>query len=440
MTFSWLKRYMPRTLFGRAALIVVLPVLTVQLVVSVVFVQRHFAGVTEQMVESIARELNLFAARIEAGADPGQGDLAALIAELGYTVRPPGETLERDLGPDRVWYDLTGGIVMREMQAQVPSLQYVRLPTERDVIAVLETAQGPLHIEFDRRRVSASNPHQLLVNMIVFGVLFTIIAFLYLRGQLRPITRLAHAASAFGRGQRVPYKPSGAIEVREAGTAFLDMRARIERQIEQRTRMLSGVSHDLRTPLTRLKLGLSMQEHDPEIAAMARDVEDMEHLVDEFLSFARGDAASGEAEALDPAAFAAQVVADAQRGRTDVTLQDTSGAGQITARPIALRRALENLIGNAVRYGSKAEVSVEITDASVRFRVEDDGPGIPEHAREDAVRPFTRLDPARNQDRGSGAGLGLTIAADIARAHGGVLVLGDSARLGGLQADIVLAR
>lgn len=440
MTFDWLKRYMPRGLFGRAALILILPVLTVQLVVSVLFVQRHFEGVTEQMVDSISRELNLLVGEVAAGAGPGDPELTRLMRALGYAPvwRRGGGEAEANA---RFWYDLTGGFVIRALEARVPALMQVQLPDERRVIVALDTAQGRLDLTFDRRRASAANPHQIFVNMIVFGVLITLIAFLYLRGQLRPITRLAHAASAFGRGQRVDYKPSGAIEVREAGTAFLDMRARIERQIEQRTRMLSGVSHDLRTPLTRLRLGLSMQdESDDDVQAMQRDVDDMQRLVDEFLSFARGDAERGAVERIDPFDLVRQMVADAQRGGTSVTLGALTGAGEVMARPVAIRRALDNLIGNAVRYGTRAEVSVTVTGGSVRFRVEDDGPGIPEAARADAVRPFTRLDPARNQDKGSGVGLGLAIAADIARAHGGSLVLGDSARLGGLQADIILAR
>ncbi|KNG92848.1 ATP-binding protein [Pseudaestuariivita atlantica] len=439
MSFGWLKRYVPRGLYGRAALILILPVLTIQLVVSIVFVQRHFEGVTVQMVDSISRELNLFTHRIEAGAGPDDAALADLMDELGYDATwPDADGPARE--DERFWYDLTGGVVTRTLVENVPALQQVRLPTEREVIVVLGAGGRVVELSFDRSRVSASNPHQLLVNMLVFGVLFTIIAYLYLRNQLRPITRLAHAASAFGKGQRVDYKPSGAIEVREAGTAFLDMRARIERQIEQRTRMLSGVSHDLRTPLTRLKLGLSMQDDDAEATAMLRDVEDMQRLVDEFLSFARGDAASGEPEEIDPVAFAQGVVEDARRGGIDVTLGHVDDTAPLVARPLSLRRALDNLIGNAVRYGTRAEVSVEVGPGSICFRVEDDGPGIPEDDREAAMRPFVRLDPARNQDMGSGVGLGLTIAADIARGHGGTLVLGHSDRLGGLRADIVLAR
>ena len=232
--------------------------------------------------------------------------------------------------------------------------------------------------------------------------------------------------------------PGGAIEVRAAGSAFLDMRARIERQMEQRTMMLSGVSHDLRTPLTRLKLGLSMLPED-EAAPLQQDVDEMQLLLDAFLDFSRG-AAEGSPETVDPETLLRQIVKDARRAGHDANLVSVEGAGAVTLRPTAIRRAVENLIGNAVRYGNCAEVSLSVSPKSLRIRVEDDGPGIPPEQRTEAVKPFSRLDPARNQNRGSSVGLGLAIVADIARAHGGVLRLGKSERLGGLCADIIIGR
>jgi two-component system osmolarity sensor histidine kinase EnvZ len=301
------------------------------------------------------------------------------------------------------------------------------------------TRHGPLAMTVDRRRVTASNPHQLLVLMIFTSVLMTLIAYLFLSNQLRPIQRLAVAAEAFGKGRHIPYKPRGAMEVRAAGSAFLDMRARIERQIEQRTLMLSGVSHDLRTPLTRLRLGLAMLPEDDETEALLGDVADMERLVDEFLSFARGDAVDDAAD-VDPVALVTRVVENAQRAGQPVVLRSSEGKALVRLRPAAVTRALENLIGNAIRYGTKAEVSVAVSDRAVRLTVEDDGPGIPKDRREEAMRPFTRLDGARDPNRGGGVGLGLSIATDIARSHGGMLRLAESDALGGLKAEIVLAR
>ncbi|WP_294622362.1 ATP-binding protein [uncultured Roseovarius sp.] len=429
MSFRWLKPYLPRNLFGRAILILLLPVVTVLLVVSVVFIQRHFEGVTEQMTRSVSREVRLI---LQEGGDT---QTVAETLEIDVVQIPPETLPRRD---SRRWYDFTGRFVIRYFEQILPSLVAVDLPDDHVVHLFFERPDGALKLSFDRRRVSASNPHQLLVNMVVFGGLMTVVSYFYLRNQLRPITRLARAAEAFGRGRHVAYRPTGATEVRAAGNAFLDMRARIERQIEQRTLMLSGVSHDMRTPLTRLKLGLSMLE-DEERAALEQDVEDMERLLDEFLAFARG-AQEGEPEPVDPVALVSQIIEDFQRGQVPVTLALVEGEGQVALRPGGIRRAVENLVGNATRYGTRAEVSVLITDKTLRIRVEDDGPGIPADQREEAVKPFARLDPARNQNTGTGVGLGLSIALDIARAHGGTLRLGESQRLGGLQADIVIGR
>ncbi|MFD1344264.1 ATP-binding protein [Litorisediminicola beolgyonensis] len=428
MSFEWLKRYMPRGIYARAFLILVLPVVTLQLVVSVVFIQRHFEGVSEQLSDAVAREIALVTRR----DDPS---LAAVL-ELDIAQVAPGAMPQAN---SRRWYDLTGIVVIRELMRRVPGARAVVLPDTANVTVYVDAPEGPLAVSFDRDRASASNPHQLFVNMVVFGVLMTAIAYLYLRNQLRPITRLAHAAEAFGRGRHVPYAPSGAVEVRSAGNAFIDMRARIERQIEQRTMMLSGVSHDLRTPLTRMKLALSMLE-DEDREPLERDVTEMQRLIDAFLDFARGAAESGTPEMVEPGALIEAAVADAVRNGQNVAVHEVTGQGSVTLRPVAMRRALDNLIGNAVRYGTRCELSVTVTDRMVRFRVEDDGPGIAAEDREQALKPFARLDPARNQDRGSGVGLGLAIAADIARGHGGVLRLDQSERLGGLQADIVIAR
>ena len=439
MFFRWLKRYLPRGLYTRAALILILPVVTLQLVVSVVFIQRHFEGVTQQMTQTATREVRLLLDAIPSTlpADQIPTALAHIAGPLDIQVYPPGTQI--NVAPDvRRWFDLSGIIVQYYFRNMLPELLTVSLPDDNDVLLFLDLPQGILTLQLDRRRVSASNPHQLFVNMVVFGGLMTLIAFIYLRNQLRPITRLAAAAEAFGKGRTLPYRPTGAIEVRAAGNAFLDMRTRIERQIEQRTLILSGVSHDLRTPLTRLRLGLSMID-DPEAPDLLRDVDDMQRMLDEFLSFSRG-ASEGDQEATDPIALVQSLVDDARRAGQDVTLHETTGCGTISLRPLAIRRAVMNLIENGVRYGGTVQVSVTLTDKSLRIRVEDNGPGIPPESREQAVKPFTRLDSARNQNRGSGVGLGLAIATDIARAHGGVLRLGQSDTLGGLRADLVIGR
>ena len=450
MKFRWLKQIMPRGLHGRAALILILPVVTIQLVVSVVFIQRHFERVTEQMSATMVREVRLAEALMLGRIAPPEGQDTAGQRAAGQSAIPralglhlalpaPAPLLVRR-GDARDALDFTGSVVAASLREGLSNLRFVDLTGTPGVQLVLDTPEGPLMVAFPRDRVSASNPHQLLVPMVFVSVLMTLIAYLFLRNQLRPIERLALAAEEFGRGRVVPYTVRGATEVRKAGMAFLDMRSRIERHIEQRTLMLSGVSHDLRTPLTRLKLGLSMLPEGPEVAALARDVDEMNRLVDAFLDFARAGAEAGEVELRDLSRFVQEVVEDARRAGLAVSLSAPPGEGLARFRPAAIRRALDNLIGNAVRYGLRAQVSVALSETAVRIAVEDAGPGIPPERREEALRPFTRLDPARNQDRGQGVGLGLSIALDIVRGHGGTLLLGRSETLGGLKAEIVLPR
>ncbi len=447
MKFGWLKQMLPRGLYGRAALILVVPVITIQLVVSVAFIQRHFERVTEQMTETMIREVELLISRVDSAPSLGAARqvIADLAEPLGLQVALP-DTAPRNLDRDRRRpIDLTGIVVIDTIREHVPSVRAIDLSTSSRVTMHVDTRWGPMRVTFLRDWVSASNPHQLLVLMVGVSILMTLIAFIFLRNQLRPIMRLARAAEAFGKGHAMPYHPSGASEVRTAGRAFNDMRARIERQIQQRTLMLSGISHDLRTPLTRLRLGLSMLPEDKEtrdeVVAMERDVDEMAKMIDAFLEFAREGTISGEPEPVEMGAFLRRIVGDAARAGQNVTLVDMPAAPvTLSLRADAIRRAVENLIGNAVRYGSRAEVSLAVTPKSVRITVEDDGPGIPADQREEALKPFTRLDPARNQDRGQGVGLGLAIAADILRSHGGSLRLGDGARLGGLSVDLVLPR
>ena len=437
--FAFLKPLLPRGLYGRAALILIVPIVTIQLVVSLAFIQRHFEGVTRQMTQSLVIQVMFVLDEADRGGSPAQAKAQALAV-----ARPLEMTLELpakwpDVTDRREFYDLSGRVVIETLRAGLPELRAVDLVSDSGFVRMLlQTDLGPMSVSVSRRRVSASNPHQLLVWMILTSVLMTVIAYVFLRNQLRPIKRLADAAEAFGKGRPVAYRPRGALEVRSAGAAFLDMRSRIERQMEQRTLMLSGVSHDLRTPMTRLKLSLSLMPQDEEVRAALSDVADMERLVDEFLSFARGDAMETPV-ATDPVAQVARVVEKAQRTGGPVSLK-TDGRGTALLRPDAVMRAVENLVGNAQRYGTQCLVSVTVTERSIRIAVEDDGPGIPSDRREEAMRPFTRLDAARNPNRGGGVGLGLSIAADVARSHGGTLTLSDSSRLGGLKAEIILSR
>ncbi|MGF1503267.1 MAG: ATP-binding protein [Paracoccaceae bacterium] len=439
---SAIKRYLPKSLFWRAFLILVIPILVLQAVVALVFIQRHYDGVTAQMASSVAREIN-YAIRAVERAD----DAATAEAALEEMVDPLGLQLGLDLDGRitardvRAFYDLTGSVIAETLARRVErplALDFVKIRKFVDVRVA--TSKGVLRVLVPRGRMNASNPHQLLVWMAVTVIALLAVSTAFLRNQVRPIRELARAASAFGRGRSLPFRPTGAEEVRRAGHAFLAMRARIERQIGQRTLLLSGVSHDLRTPLTRMKLALACAEPAPETVELSRDLDEMERMLAAYLDFARGDGTE-EAEPVDPTEIAREVAEDAGRDGVEVELaelRDEDQPGEIVLRRGAVKRCLGNLVGNAARHGARTALSVRVTARFVEYVVEDDGPGIPPERREEALRPFVRLDESRNQNQGAGVGLGLAIALDIARSHGGSLSLDASERLGGLRATLIL--
>ena len=425
---------MPKRLYWRAAFILLFPVIFLQLIVSVVIIKRHFEGVTEQMTGTVASQIKLIATKVEAA----EIDAAIELSEA-LNMKLLAVESDKSIGSNsKRFYDVSGIVVIRELY-KLKWVQNVDLLDDDYVTVTLRLADMIFQLQFDRARVSASNPHQLIVNMVVFGAFFTLIAFMYLRNQLRPITRLAVAAEAFGRGQTVPYTASGAIEVKAAGNAFLEMRNRIERHIEQRTMILSGVSHDLRTPLTRLKLGISLLDSDDK-EPLERDLEEMRLMLDEFLTFAKAqDNEQSNFELLTVSSIIDSLKDDYQRSNAKLQVANNITTGSYFMRPSLIRRALDNIIGNALRYGTLANLEVTIDNEYINFIVEDDGPGIPPEMRPEALKPFSRLDPARNQDKGMGVGLGLPIASDIAQAHGGSLRLLKSDKYGGLRAEFKIA-
>ena len=430
--FKWIKSYMPKRLYYRAALILVLPVVLLQLIVSIVFIQRHFEGVTVQMTKTVAAELDLITEVIENDGAVAAQKIARSLGMSMSIVSQQSEFLER-----RRIYDLTGLVVRRELLS-LPEILAVDLPDNRKVNTRIKSGQEYFDLQFSRRRVSASNPHQLIVYLLVFGAFFTIIAFFYLRNQLRPITRLADAAEAFGLGENVPYDPSGALEVRAAGQAFLDMRERIQRHLKQRTMILSGVSHDLRTPITRLKLGLSFlpkEQREP----LEKDVEDMNLLLNEFLDFTKLENQTDvPTEDTNPSILVNELIENFQRANIEIKSVGEIGNNLFKLKPFAIKRALENLINNANRYGEMILIEKKIENNFLVLSVHDDGPGIDETQYDEVLQPFTRLDSSRNQNKGSGVGLGLPIAKEIAEGQGGTLTLSKSDILSGLCASLII--
>ena len=430
--FTWIKSYMPKRLYYRAALILVFPVVFLQLIVSIVFIQKHFEGVTVQMTRTVAAELDLLTEVIERDGAVAAQQIARSLGMSMSIVSQDTEFIER-----RRMFDLTGIVVRRELLA-LPEILTVDMPNNKKVNTRIKSGQEYFDLQFSRKRVSASNPHQLIVYLIVFGAFFTVIAFFYLRNQLRPITRLANAAEAFGHGENVNYYPSGALEVRAAGQAFLDMRERIQRHLKQRTMILSGVSHDLRTPITRLKLGLAFlpkEQREP----LEKDVEDMNLLLNEFLDFAKfQNETDVPPEDINPSILIDDLIENFSRANIKIESLGKINITSIKLKPFAIKRALENLINNANRYGSQILIETKSEENSLIISVHDDGPGIDRTQYEEVLQPFSRLDPSRNQNKGSGVGLGLPIAKEIVEAHGGILKLSKSSILSGLSVSLII--
>jgi two-component system osmolarity sensor histidine kinase EnvZ len=434
-----LKRLMPRRLFSRSLMIIVIPMLLLQTVVTIVFFDRHYRITTAIMTRGVVNDVG-YMVMLENTQPPGaERDRQRQIAAdmFGYTAQfMPGEQLTRTVSAPSTVLDRQLDFLFASQLAQGVSFDTQRYPDHVDVR--MQLADGVLRLLIPRTRVTASSADIFVLWMIGSSLVLIAIAVLFLRNQVKPIERLASAAESFGKGRPVSdFKPHGATEVRKAATAFIQMRERIDRFVQQRTDMLAGISHDLKTPLTRMRLQLAMMPKDADTEAMQADLAEMQRMLNEYLEFARGEGA----DAVEPVRLtelAEEAVVSAGRAH-DASSRVRLGATEdltIAVRRHALKRCLNNLIDNALKYGRHAEVSLRRAGRSAEIAVDDDGPGITEERREEAFRPFHRLDEGRNLQVG-GVGLGLTIARDIARSHGGDVLLQESAS-GGLRAVIRL--
>ncbi len=434
---SLLRRIAPKSLQGRSLLIIGLPLFVVQAISMWVFYDRHVDSLTRRLAGHLAGELRLTINHLRDYPNPK--DLVWYLSEVQSNLGIRA-TFKRGQKLGKIDHKGTGTRIGSELVRVLN--EYLRTPfiidtesSDRDVTIVLGLPDGVLEIVTTKKKLRIVTTELVVMWSIGSSVVLLIIAALFMRNQVKPIRRLAHAADSFGKGRDVPdFKPSGAKEVRQASTAFIIMRERIKRQMQQRTEMLAGVSHDLRTPLTRMKLQLAMMGEDPAIEGLRADLAEMEQMVEEYLAFARGEGIEQAVETNLPTLLA-DIVEGAQRNGHEVTLK-TRGNLRATVRPNGIRRSLGNLIANAAKFADRVQVQAARKSGFVEITVDDNGPGVPEDKRDAVFTPFFRVDTARNPDSG-GAGLGLTIARDIIRGHGGDIVLADSP-LGGLRAVVRL--
>jgi two-component system osmolarity sensor histidine kinase EnvZ len=437
-----LERVMPATLMARVSLTILVPLILVQVISTYVFYDNYLSAVSERLESDLAGDLSTLSTAYSDFPDPDARSRLTVNAEqaLGMTVDfEPGATLPDDNAVVHTAADADNRLerLVWEAVGRAFVIDRFRFRTDRLVSIRIQQNDGVLNVLVPRRRIFSSNSTFVFViwmtgsSILLFGV-----ATVYLRSQVAAVRRLGRAADAFGKGREVPDFPAeGAFEVRQAGRAFNIMRDRIQRQIAQRTEMLAGVSHDLRTPLTRMKLQLAMmgEASSEDVAALRDDVTEMERMLEAYLAFARGDGAETAAPT-NLAELLVDAVARFRREGADIGLDIGNLPGRMPLKPIALGRALGNLIANAARYGRHTRVSAAHDAGMIQIHVDDDGPGIPAAKREEAFRAFHRLEPSRNPRTG-GIGLGLTVARDLVRGMGGDILLGDSP-LGGLRATL----
>lgn len=427
---------LPKGLYTRSILIVVLPMLILQSVVTYIFMERYWQMVTRRLSAALTRDIAAIIAVIETyPQDARFADITRIAADtygLTISVLPPDPLPEP--GP-RPFFSILDSTLSREIREEIARPFWIDTVGNSDMVEIRIRLDGHvLRVFAPRNRAYASNSHIFLLWMGGTSLVLIAIALLFLRNQIKPILTLARAAEQFGKGRPVAdFKPRGAREVRQASQAFIDMRERIERQIEQRTTMLSGVSHDLRTVLTRFKLELALIGETPETEALRADVDEMSHMLEDYLAFAQGDA--GEATELVDVPALLEEVGEAARRTGDRVGIGFEGEPQALLRALGFRRCLANLVGNAGKHADRIELKGRHAEGWLTVTVDDDGPGIPPSEREAVFRPFYRLDRGRKVDGGSG--LGLAIARDIAMSHGGDIILADSP-LGGLRAILMI--
>lgn len=436
-----ISELLPKGLYARALLIIITPIVVLEGVIAFAFMERHWQAVTRRLSEATARDI---AALIQVyqertpTADPQKIiDMAREKLNLRMEVMPSGDLPAPRPKP---LFALLDRALSSELRRNVQLPFWIDTVGEAKNVEIrVKLDDAILRFVATRSQTYASNSHIFLLWMVGTSVILLTVAILFLRNQIRPILRLADAADAFGKGRAIPedFRPRGAREVRQAAVAFLQMRDRISTHVEQRTTMLAGVSHDLRTILTRFKLELAMLQETPETQSLAADVNEMQHMLEDYLAFAKGD--GGE----DPTAtnlrkLLEEIYEESQMYGAEIALKFRKKRSDLVLplKRQALKRAITNLVTNAARFGDQIVIRMAREGQWVRIEVDDNGPGIPPSERENVFRPFYRLDHARNQDEGN-SGLGLAIARDIARSHGGDVTLGESS-MGGLRAIISL--
>lgn len=441
MTGINIKNYLPHSLFGRTLLIILVPVLLLQIAVSVVFFERHWAKMTQRLAYAVSGEISAAVHELDRyeGDTERNAHIQAIMRnylDLSIEYNPDRHSLDESKNSPRfgIAKDLSQ-VLSNEME--YPYTLTVFTGQKRVVVEIL-LDHGMVTVTVPEGRLFSSSSYIFILWMIGLSILFFTVSLIFMRNQIRPIHRLAIAADRMGRGMPVgKFKPSGAYEVRQAAEAFIRMHDRIQQYIQQRTAMLAGVSHDLKTPLTRMKLQLEMMGDTPDAEAMKSDIHDMERMIEGYLSFAKGEGEE-EIQRISLGTFLDKITDNARRLNMHVHEKRAyEGDPVFWGKPDALARAFMNFISNSEKYADTLRIESYADENAITVTIEDNGPGIAENMMQDVIKPFVRGEPSRNQKTG-GVGLGLTIANDIIASHAGTLVLAQSDNLGGLKVTVTI--
>ena len=431
-----IKRLLPQGLFGRSLLILIMPLLIVQGITAYIFVDRHLDKVTQLLAGDIAGKVSSAVGRVMSLSISGEPfsviqeqvwENDELRLALSFSQRRYPKNAQRLPYRGKLFY-----------KALTDRLSYpFRIMTEKEELLIeVETPRGFLTFKEQLKHLYPKTTALVLWWITLAPLLFLLIAVLFLKNQIRPLSRLSQVVEEFGRGQDTPdLKLAGSLEVRKVTYAFNLMKGRIKRQIAQRTEMLAGISHDLKTPLTRMELQVTLMGSSAEATSLHEDIQEMNRMLEAFLAFAKGEEAE-KAEIHNLSELIRAVAMKHDFSRIALSLPEETIF--LSYRQNSLTRCFSNLIGNALKYASHLEISLKLRPKGVEIYFDDDGPGIPEGQREEVFRPFFRLEQSRNQETG-GVGLGLSIAQDIVHAHGGIIRLRTSP-LGGLRVIMRLPR
>ena len=427
-----IKKIIPSTLIGRSIIIIFVPIIIIVLLTSFVFYQTSWSIISKRLTESVAADINVLVKLINSDLTDNAINIANQDFKMKINIINDKQLLSSK-------FNLNSGILSNRLNQSLNNLKkkfdYDLSNLEEGVLIYIQIDEDILEVNVDKDRLYSESAFVFLLWMIFASIILFFMSYFLMNRQLRPLKRLAIIAETFGRGLDAPdIKTAGAYEIRQTANAFNQMRTRIKRFLKQRTEMLAGVSHDLRTPLTRMKLQISLMKDEKAKSELETDVNEMTSMLDSYVSFVKTESP----EPIDTIIInelIGDIVKTVEKKGIKLTIKEKNTI-QTSGRQIQLKRAFNNIIDNSQRYAKKIEIILYTNEKDCVIEFNDDGEGIPRDKYEDVFKPFFTLDPSRNKLKGE-SGLGLTITRDIIRSHGGDVKLSDS-NLGGLQLKVLL--